>query len=249
MTGFDGAVGIFALGQQPCAHPRHRPDRGQHQEATRRVVEQVEADHEFLGAVAQAVHPRDQRVKDRDNQQQPDQLVQQATERNLPPGGVLHAGAEKRQYAAADIGANHQPHRDRQADDPRTGQRRRQQHGGQAGVRNHREQGADQGIEQDVAGQRGEDHLHPLRLGDGGCGFDDQLQGEDDQAQADAHAPQLPGARLLAREEEDHAQENQQRRQPGQVECQHPGHQRRTDIGPEHRGQRWRERHQALADK
>ncbi len=80
-------------------------------------------------------------------------------------------------------------------------------------------------------------------------GFDDQLQGEDDQPQADAHAPELSGAGLLAREEEDHSQKDQQRRQPGQVEGQYPGHQRGADVGAEHGCQGWSQRHQALADK
>src|SRR3546814_2796717 len=49
-------------------------------------------------------------------------------------------------------------------------------------------------------------------------GFDDQLQGEDDQPEADPDPTQLPGPCLLAREEEDHPEKDQQRRQPGQVQ-------------------------------
>ena len=86
-------------------------------------------------------------------------------------------------------------------------------------------------------------------MGDGCGGFDNQLQRQDDQAQANAHPPQLPGTGLLAGQKENHTQKNQQRRQPRQVEGQHPRHQGRTDIGTEHGGQRGSERHQPLADK
>ena len=48
-------------------------------------------------------------------------------------------------------------------------------------------------------------------MGDGAGGFDYQLQGQNDQAQADPDPAQLPGAGLLARQEEDHPEENQQR--------------------------------------
>jgi hypothetical protein len=54
---------------------------------------------------------------------------------------------------------------------------------------------------------------------------------------------------LLAAEEENHADKNQQRRQPGQIEGQHPRHQRGTDVGAQHHHQRRRQRHQILGDK
>ena len=167
----------------------------------------------------------------------------------MAPGGVLHAGAEKRQHATADIGPYDQANGHRQADHTCARQCGREQHGGQARVGNHGEQGADQRIEQDIARQRGENHFDALGLSDGGGGFDDQLQGQNDQAQADAHPAQLARAGLLARQEKNHPEKNQQRRQPRQVKSQHPRHQRRADIRPEHRGQGWRQCHQALANK
>ncbi|MNG13074.1 hypothetical protein D3C84_967270 [compost metagenome] len=92
----------------------------------------METNHRFLGAEIQAVQPTHQRIEHRDDQQQPDQLVQQAAQRHLAPGGVLHAGAEERQHAAANVGADHQADGHRQADHRGTGQGRGQQHGGQA---------------------------------------------------------------------------------------------------------------------
>ncbi|MNP03166.1 hypothetical protein D3C76_950420 [compost metagenome] len=75
------------------------------------------------------------------------------------------------------------------------------------------------------------------------------MQGENDQAQADTDAAQLSGPGLFAREKKDHPEEDQQRRQPRQVESQHPRHQRRTDIGAEHDRQRRGQGHQPLTDK
>ena len=92
----------------------------------------MEADHQLLGAIAQAVHPGHQRVEHGHDQQQADQLVQQAAQCHLPARCVLHIGTEKRQYAAADIGANHQADGHMQADNPRARQCGGQQHGRQA---------------------------------------------------------------------------------------------------------------------
>jgi hypothetical protein len=124
-----------------------------------------------------------------------------------------------------------------------------EQNGREAGVGNHREQRANQGVEQDIAGQRGENHLHPLGMGDRRGGLNDQLQRQNDQPQPDRHPAHLPKARLFARQKENHPEENQQRRQPRQVERQHPRHQRGTDVGAEHGRQCRRQRHQALADE
>ncbi|MNX89537.1 hypothetical protein D3C86_1215550 [compost metagenome] len=167
----------------------------------------------------------------------------------MAPRGVLHAGAEEGEYAAADIGADHQPDGHRQTDHVGTRQCRGQQHSGQAGVRNHREQRTDQGVEQDVAGERGENHLHPFGLGNRMRRFDNQLQRQNDQPQANGDTTHLPESGLLARQKENHPDKNQQRRQPRQIERQHPRHQRRTDVRAKHGGQRRGQRHQALADK
>ncbi|MNN41015.1 hypothetical protein D3C81_1551080 [compost metagenome] len=167
----------------------------------------------------------------------------------MPPGRVLHAGAHESENAAADVGADHQTDRHRQADHTGAGQCRGEQHGGEARVGNHREQCADQGVEKDIAGQRGEDHLDPLSVSDRRSGLDDQLQRENDQPQTDADPAHLPEPRLFARQKENHPEENQQRRQPRQVKRQHPRHQRGTDVGAEHGRQRRGQRHQALADE
>ena len=77
----------------------------------------------------------------------------------------------------------------------------------------------------------------------------DQLQRQQNQAQTNPHAPELARARLLAPEEENHADKNQQRRKPRQVEGQHPRHQRGTDVSAQHHHQRGGQRHQILGDK
>jgi hypothetical protein len=51
------------------------------------------------------------------------------------------------------------------------------------------------------------------------------------------------------RPRKNHADKNQQRRQPRQIEGQHPRHQRGPHIGPQHNHQRRRQRHQILGDK
>ncbi|MNM95970.1 hypothetical protein D3C81_1084330 [compost metagenome] len=86
-------------------------------------------------------------------------------------------------------------------------------------------------------------------MGDGRSGLHDQFQGQDDQAKTNPYPPQLADPGLLAGKEEDHAQKDQQRRQPRQVKGQHPGHERGADIGAKHDRQGWGHGHQALADE
>ena len=74
----------------------------------------------------------------------------------------------------------------------RGGERGGEQHHGEAGVGDHGEQRRDQHVEQHVAGQRGEDHLYTRGLGQGTRRKHDQLQGEDDQAEADEGATEAP---------------------------------------------------------
>ena len=61
--------------------------------------------------------------------------------------------------------------------------------------------------------------------------------------------PTEPGSAVLVRDEHDHADEDQQRREPGQVEREHDRHQAGADVGTEHHRQRGAGRHQALADE
>ena len=86
-------------------------------------------------------------------------------------------------------------------------------------------------------------------MGDRCSCLHDKFKCQDDQAKPDAYPAQLAGPCLLARKEENHAKEDQQRRQPGQVEGQHPGHQRGTHVGTQHDRQGRGHGHQALADE
>ncbi|MNP03165.1 hypothetical protein D3C76_950410 [compost metagenome] len=92
----------------------------------------MKSDHQLLGTERQAVHPAHQRIEHRDDQDQADQLVKQAAQGHLAPGGVLHAGAEEGQQAATDVGANDQADGHRQADQLGAGKGRGEQYGGQA---------------------------------------------------------------------------------------------------------------------
>ncbi|MCY1396000.1 hypothetical protein D9M71_109590 [compost metagenome] len=244
-----GALGRFPIRHDQCAEACHVVGQRQAGEAAHGVVQHVEGDHQFLGAERPAIHPLGQRPYQRQRQGAAGELEQQAAEGHAAAGGVLRGRADQGDDAAAEIGADHQAQRDFQRDHLGRRQGCGEQHGGQAGIGNHGEQGAGQGIQHHIAGEAGEQHLDPLGLGHRRGGGDDQLQGEDDQAEADEHPAELAEARLLAGQEEDHAEEDQQRRQPRQVEGQHPRHQRGPDVGAEHDRQRRRQRHQAGGDE
>src|SRR5690606_4631158 len=132
------------------------------------------------------------------DQQQADQLVQEAAQGHAAAGDALQAAVEHGQHAAADVGTDHQADGHRQAEQPGAGQGGGEQHGGQAGVAEQGEQRADQRVEQDVAGQLGEQHLDAVGFGDRLRGGDDQLQGQQDQPDADLHAAELAEAGLPA---------------------------------------------------
>jgi hypothetical protein len=78
---------------------------------------------------------------------------------------------------------------------------------------------------------------------------DDQLQCQGDQPEADQHPAEGADAAVLARDEEDHADEDQERREPGQVEREHHCHQAGADVGAEHHRQGGAGGDQVLADE
>ncbi len=86
----------------------------------------------------------------------------------------------------------------------------------------------------------------PLALGNRRNCLHNQLQRQQDQPEANTDAAKLPGTALLTAEEENDADKNQQRRQPGEIEGQDTCHQRGTDVGAKDNHQRRGERHQIL---
>ena len=151
--------------------------------------------------------------------------------------------SQRRQHAeeaAAEIGAEHEAERDRERDHVQRGERGDQQHDGETRVAQDRHQRGDQHAEQHVARQRGQDHLDAGGLDDRLGRDRDPLQREHDEAEADQHAPEPADRVGLPGEEEHDADEDQERRQPGQVERQDDGDERRADVGAEHHRQRLR---------
>ncbi|MNG70778.1 hypothetical protein D3C79_291740 [compost metagenome] len=209
----------------------------------------MKVDHQFFVFARQSSHYLCQIRDKRQHQHAAYQLEQQAAERHPTAGGVLAAGIDDRQQATAEIGANHQTQRHFQRDHTGCGQGGGQQHCRQAGIADDGEQRAGKGIQHHVAGQRREQHFHTRRLGYGRRGGHDQLQRQYDQPEADAHAPHLANPGLLAAEEQENAYQNQQRRQPGKIEGQHPCHQGGADVGAQHDHQRRRQPHQPLRDE
>ena len=92
--------------------------------------------------------------------------------------------------------------------------------------------------QQHVVRQRDQQRAHRGRFGQRLGRADDQLQRQGDQPEADQHPADPPGAAVLARDEQQHADEDQERRQPRQVEREHQRHQAAADIGAEHHRER-----------
>ncbi|MNM71004.1 hypothetical protein D3C81_826520 [compost metagenome] len=126
-------------------------------------------------------------------------------------------------------------------------QRAAEQHHGQARIAEDGQHRANQHVERGIASQRAEQHLHAGGLHHGARGDRDQFQREGDQPEPDQHPAHMPGPAALPAQVENHADEDQQRREPRQVHREHLHHQRRADVGAEHDGERGRHGNQALA--
>ena len=224
MFGLQVRFQLWLIADQAFTEARHWLGKRHHRHTADQVVENVEVDNQFGFRQRQLLHGGRQHVDKRQNNQATHQLKQQATQRHTAGGGVSGAVVEHGQQARTQVGANHQTQRHREGDDPGGGQRGGQQYGGQARVADNGKHGANQRIQQNITGQRRENHLHAVGLSDGCDRLHNQLQRQQNQPQADTHAAQLPFAGLLAAQEEGDADKNQQRRQPRKIESQDTRH-------------------------
>jgi hypothetical protein len=171
---------------------------------------------------------------ERDENDAADQLEQEVAERDA---ARLRRRTERRQHAedaAAEIGAEHETEGDGKRQHLKACKRREQQDDREARIAQHRQQRRDEHVEQHVAGQRREDHLDARGLDDGLGGDRDPLQREHDEPEADQDATEASDLRALSRQEQHDADEDQQWREPRQIERQHERDQRGADIGAEH---------------
>ena len=206
----------------------------------------MEADRGFTRIRNQHRQTAREQRSERQDQQRAGQLEREAAQRETPRRRVLRDGAEEREQAAAEIRADHEAQGDLQRNHAGRGERRGQQDRGKARIGQHGERGADQCVEHGVAGQCTEHHAHAGALHHRLSSFDDQTQRQQNQTEADQRAADLAETGLLARQEQRHAEQNQDRRQPGQIECEDPRHQRGADVGTEHDRETTGERQQSL---
>ena len=179
----------------------------------------------------------------------PSRLEDQVAERQPPHLRRGVGGGEHGEDAAADVGADHQAERHRHRDHAGGGEGGDQQHHGQAGVGQHRQHRADDDVEQDLVRQGDEQRPDLGRFGQRPGGGDDQLQRQGDQPEADQHPAERADAAVLARDEDHHADEDQERREPRQVEREHHRHDAGADVGAEHHRQGGAGGDQVLADE
>jgi len=175
-----------------------------------------------------------------------DQAEQEIAEADPPRFRRRCHRVHHREQPAAEIGAEHEPERDIERDHVRCRERRGQQHDGETRIREHREQRGDDHVEQRVAGERSGDDLDAGRLSQRLRGGDDQLQRENDETETDQHSPEATVLRVLAPHEQRYADDDEQRREPAQIEREHERHQRGADVGTQHHRERRRCRDQAL---
>ncbi|KAG9578388.1 hypothetical protein KCV01_g16593, partial [Aureobasidium melanogenum] len=152
---------------------------------------------------------------------------------------------DQRGQGAAQVGAEHEGQRPRRVDDAGRGQRRHQQHHGDAGMEQPGQQGRAQHRQHGLALQRLEHGPQRLGVLDRGERHDQQVQREQHEAEADGDAPQVLVARVVAAPMDRKPQQHEHGRDDRDVERHHLDDQRRTDIGAEHHGQPRREAEEA----
>ena len=90
--------------------------------------------------------------------------------------GIGGTVVEHCQQTGTEVSTNHQTERHGEGDNACGGQSRGQQYSSKAGVADNGEHRANQRIQQNIAGQRGKDHLNAVCLGDRRYGLHNQLQ-------------------------------------------------------------------------
>ncbi len=130
----------------------------------------------------------------RQDNQATHQLKQQTTQRDTAGCGIGGTVVEHRQQTGTEVSTNHQTERHGEGDNACGGQSRGQQYSSKAGVADNGEHRANQRIQQNIAGQRGKDHLNAVCLGDRRYGLHNQLQRQQNQPKTNTDAAQLPGA-------------------------------------------------------
>ena len=222
---------------------------GHEQDRLRGVERQVEQHHLHQHHADAVLQPDMRQPQERRDQHHRQTLEQQVAERQATGGDIGAPDRQHRHHRAPDVGAQHQAEGGQHRHQALIGQRGHQQHDGQARIADHGQEGADQQLHRQVVGQRDEQRAHQRRLHQRPGVGDDQLQRQRDQAQADRDLADPAGAGLFARHVGDHAHEDQQRRQPRQVEGIDQRHHAGADIGAQHHHQRRRGGHQATADE
>ena len=124
------------------------------------VERQVEQHHGLRGVGYQRAGMFEPQADKRRHQHHAQRLEHQVAQGDLAHGDGRFGGGEHGQHAAAQVGAQHQAQSHVQRHHAGAGHGRDQQHDGQAGIGQHRQQRAHGDLQQQVAVERGEHSLH-----------------------------------------------------------------------------------------
>ena len=144
------------IGDNALTQTSHRAGERHHHHAANQVVKDVEIDHQFRIRKRQPLHRVRQHMHKWQDQQTAYQLKQQAPQRHATRIRGCGTVIDHRQDAGTQVSANHKAKRHVKRDDACRGKRGGKQHGGKAGITDHRKHRANERIQQDIAGQRGE---------------------------------------------------------------------------------------------
>ena len=212
-------------------------------EAERQVEGGVEVDHDAAGrrlpAAAARARPWRRTAAATDAA---GQAEDQIAERDPARRGLVGEGRGDRRHGGAEIGAEHQRAGAGQRQHADARERHDQQHDRQAGMGEPGQQRGDQDQDQRLAGERAEQLLQDRRFAHRRRGEQDQPQRQQHQPEPDRDPAEPVVARPLGAVVGDHADQDQDRRQPVEVERQHLGDQRAAEVGAEHDRERRRGR-------
>ena len=227
-----------AIRHEPLDQPCDGSDQRQHQRRQRQIEGEVHVQDQGAAGAEPVGQQRRQPGQRRQRSQGTDAAHQQIAQSRAAAGGAVGRGRGEGCDGSACIGAQDERdrHRHRQhagADEPGQGEDH-----GDGRVREPSQHRRQHGGEDDVVLQRPEHGTERRRLPQGLGRRDDETKRQHDDPDTDQRPADLPVLGGAAGDEQGEPGDDQERRQPAQIDREQLGCNRRADIRAEHHGQR-----------
>ncbi|MCZ7598977.1 MAG: hypothetical protein M5U09_16445 [Gammaproteobacteria bacterium] len=235
-------AGLDALaridGQARIEHPGDEAEEGQEHQRDQHVERHVRADRERRRGQPERRRRLDDHADERQQHDDPGAAKEQVADRYAPRRRALPGGGAPRRQPRPEIGAEHEHQRHALVDHAGGGKRHGEQHRRRARMQQPGQKCEHGDGDHRLVGQGAQHDRQHVRLGKLRGVAAQQLQRQQHDAEAHAHARVLLDGPVLSCTVDDEADADQERREPRQVVAQYRRDNRGADIGAEHKRQR-----------